>query len=132
MTWTRPMLYVLFITPSCSWSYQLLCSKQNRNDNNVPRCRLSLYQSSFKILRQNNIRRIFLKFSDPIVEVMHSEFSGRSGPLILYLLPSTKGTIRKIWQYMCENLKILENWAIVCTKQKQGRKGASFRNGYMS
>ena len=40
--------------------------------------------------------------------------------------------IRKIWQYMCENLKILENWAIVCTKQKQGQKDASFRNGYMS
>ena len=29
-------------------------------------------------------------FSDPIVEVMHSEFSGPS-------LPSTKGTLRKIW-----------------------------------
>jgi hypothetical protein len=40
--------------------------------------------------------------------------------------------LRKIWQYMCENLKILENWAIACTKQKQGQKDASFRNGYMS
>jgi hypothetical protein len=47
MTLTRPMLYVLFITPSYSWCYQLLCSKQNRNDYNVPRCRLSLYKFPF-------------------------------------------------------------------------------------
>jgi hypothetical protein len=33
-----------------------------------------------------------------IVEVMNSEFSGRNGPLTVYLLPSTKGTMRKIWQ----------------------------------
>jgi hypothetical protein len=33
-----------------------------------------------KILRQNNI---LWNFSDPIVEVMHSEFSGRNGSLIL-------------------------------------------------
>ena len=47
MTLTRSMLYVLFITPSYSWCYQLPCSKQNRNDYNVPRCRLSLYQFPF-------------------------------------------------------------------------------------
>ena len=40
--------------------------------------------------------------------------------------------IRNIWQEMYENLKILENLAIVCTKQKQRQKDASFRNGYMS
>jgi hypothetical protein len=33
-------------------------------------------------------------FSDPIVEVM---------------LSSSEGPMRKIWQYMCENLEILEN-----------------------
>jgi hypothetical protein len=43
-----------------------------------------------------------------------------------------KGTIRKIKQYMSENLKILENWAIVCTKQTQRRKEMPFRNWYMS
>ena len=46
---------------------------------------------------------------------MHSEFSGTS-------LPSTKGTLLKNWQYMCENVKFLENCAIVCTKQKQSEK----------
>ena len=52
----------------------------------------------FKILRENNSRRNVWKFSDSIVEIMHSEFSGRYGSLILYLLPTTKGHIRKIWQ----------------------------------
>jgi hypothetical protein len=32
----------------------------------------------FKISPQNNIRRNFWNFSDPIVEAMHSEFSGRN------------------------------------------------------
>ena len=50
----------------------------------------------FKILRQNNIRRNFLNFSDPIVEVMHSEFSGRNGPLISYRGYYTKNLAIKV------------------------------------
>jgi hypothetical protein len=35
------------------------------------------------------------------------------------------------WNHDQEKKKY-ENWPIVCTKQKQGQKDASFRNGYMS
>ena len=38
---------------------------------------------NFKILRQNKIRRSVWNFSDPMVEVIHLELSGRNGPLIL-------------------------------------------------
>ena len=38
---------------------------------------------NFKILRKNKIWRSFCNFSDPMVEVIHLELSGRNGPLIL-------------------------------------------------
>jgi hypothetical protein len=42
-----PVLYVLFISPSCSCCYQLPCSKKTQKWLQCPRCRLSLYQSPF-------------------------------------------------------------------------------------
>jgi hypothetical protein len=38
---------------------------------------------NFKILRQNKFRRSDWNFSDPMVDVIHLELSGRNGPLIL-------------------------------------------------
>ena len=67
---------------------------------------------------QDDYYLIFCNFSDPIVEVNAVVRHSRH-PWVLMAI--------NVW-----NLKIPENWAIVCTKQKQGQKDASYRNGYMS
>ena len=66
-------------------------------------------------------------FSDPIVEVMHSEFSGPSLPSI------QRRVLYEKFGNKC--VKILKFWKTELSyaqKQKQERKDASFRNGYMS
>ena len=51
---------------------------------------------NFKRLPQNKIRRSDWNFSDPMVDVIHLELSGRNGPLISYRGYYTKNLAIKV------------------------------------